>query len=195
MEKIQELTDKLYREGVEKGQAEADRIVEQGKKQAEQIVADARKQAEALLQQAQKQAAALDTNVKCELRLYTGQAVNAIKSEVANMITDTVVKRSVAGLADNKDFLGQFAVALANKWADSEPMVISVKDADSLKSYFASKAKQLLDAGVTIQQVSGRDVMLSISPADGTYKIDFGSEEFETFFKSFLRPQLLEMLF
>ena len=53
MEKIQELTEKLYREGVEKGKEEAQRIVEEGKQQAAQIVADARRQAEALIQQAQ----------------------------------------------------------------------------------------------------------------------------------------------
>ena len=35
MEKIQELTEKIYREGVEKGQAEADRIVEEAKQSAE----------------------------------------------------------------------------------------------------------------------------------------------------------------
>lgn len=29
MEKIQELTEKIYREGVEKGQAEAERIIEE----------------------------------------------------------------------------------------------------------------------------------------------------------------------
>ena len=195
MEKIQELNEKLYREGVERGKEEAQRIVEEGKQQAAQIVADARRQAEALIQQAQKQATALDANTKSELKLYTNQALNALKSEVANVITDTVVKQAVAGLADNKEFIGQFAVALASKWVDNEPMVISTQDAESLKKYFVSKAKQLLDAGVTIRKVSGKDVMLSISPADGTYKIDFGSEQFETFFKAFLRPQLIEMLF
>lgn len=195
MEKIQELTEKLYREGVEKGKEEAQRIVEEGKQQAAQIVADARRQAEALIQQAQKQAATLDANTKSELKLYTNQALNALKSEVANVITDTVVKQAVAGLAENKEFLGQFAVTLAGKWTEDEPMVIGTQDAESLKKYFVSKAKQLLDSSVTIHKVNGKDVMLSISPADGSYKIDFGKEQFETFFKAFLRPQLIEMLF
>ena len=184
MEKIQELTEKLYREGVEKGKEEAQRIVEEGKQQAAQIVADARRQAEALIQQAQKQAATLDANTKSELKLYTNQALNALKSEVANVITDTVVKQAVAGLAENKEFLGQFAVTLAGKWTEDEPMVIGTQDAESLKKYFVSKAKQLLDSGVTIHKVNGKDVMLSISPADGSYKIDFGKEQFETFFKA-----------
>ncbi len=56
MEKIQELTEKIYREGVEKGQAEADRIVAEAKQKAEQIVAEAREQAKAIEAQAQKKA-------------------------------------------------------------------------------------------------------------------------------------------
>ena len=48
MEKIQELTEKLFREGVEKGKAEADRIVAEAKEQAARIVAEAREQANAI---------------------------------------------------------------------------------------------------------------------------------------------------
>lgn len=46
MEKIQELTDKLYREGVEKGNAEGMRLVEKAKAEADKLVADARKEAD-----------------------------------------------------------------------------------------------------------------------------------------------------
>ena len=83
MEKIQELTEKIYREGVEKGQAEAERIIEEGRQKAADIVNEAKKQAEALLAQAKKQAVEVDTNTKNELKLYTNQALNALKSEVA----------------------------------------------------------------------------------------------------------------
>ena len=80
MEKIQELTEKIYREGVEKGQAEADRIIGEARKQAEQIVAEARQQAGEIEQQARKAAADLDANTKSELKLYTGQALSALQA-------------------------------------------------------------------------------------------------------------------
>ena len=195
MEKIQELTEKLYREGVEKGQAEASRIIEEAKQQASQIVDEAREQAQGIEAQAQKKAAELNANTKSELKLYTGQAMSALKSEIANVLTNGVVEKAVADLTDSKDFLGQFAVALASKWAEDEPIVISSSEAESLKSYFAAHAKALLDKGVTIEKVSGKPTLLSISPADGSYKVNFGKEEFETYFKNFLRPQLVEMLF
>ena len=195
MEKIQELTDKIRREGVEKGQAEADRIIGEAKQSAEQIIAEAREQAKAIEAQAQKKAGELDANTKSELKLYTSQALNALKSEIANVLTDKVSKDAAANLAADKNFLGQFAVTLAGKWAENEAVVLSSSEAESLKSYFAAQAKELLDKGVTINKVNGKDTLLTISPADGSYKVNFGKEEFEAYFKNFLRPQLIDMLF
>ena len=195
MEKIQELTEKIYREGVEKGQAEADRIIGEAKQTAEQIIAEAREQAKAIEAQAQKKAGELDANTKSELKLYTSQALNALKSEIANVLTDKVSKDAAANLAADKNFLGQFAVTLAGKWAENEAVVLSSSEAESLKSYFAAQAKELLDKGVTINKVNGKDTLLTISPADGSYKVNFGKEEFEAYFKNFLRPQLMDMLF
>ena len=74
-------------------------------------------------------------------------------------------------------------------------MVISVADADALKKYFSKNAKELLDKGVKIEKVNGLKVLFTISPADGSYKVNFGEEEFENYFKDFLRPQLVQMLF
>ena len=195
MEKIQELTEKIYCEGVEKGQAEADRIIGEAKQSAEQIIAEAREQAKAIEAQAQKKAGELDANTKSELKLYTSQALNALKSEIANVLTDKISKDAAANLAADKNFLGQFAVTLAGKWAENEAVVLSSSEAESLKSYFAAQAKELLDKGVTINKVNGKETMLSISPADGSYKVNFGKEEFEAYFKNFLRPQLIDMLF
>lgn len=195
MEKIQELTDKIFREGVEKGQAEAERIISEAKEQAAKIVADAKTQAEAIQQQTAKASRELEANTKSELRLYVGQSLNALKSEIANVVSNKIVTQAVAGLADDKDFLGKFAVSLAEQWSKNENIVISTTDAAALKAYFAKEAKALLDKGVKIEQVNGQKALFSIKPADGSYRVDFGKEEFESFFKSFLRPQLIDMLF
>ncbi|MCD8301400.1 MAG: hypothetical protein LUC44_00095 [Prevotellaceae bacterium] len=195
MEKIQELTEKLYREGVEKGQAEAGRIIEEAKKEAQKIVEAAKEQAKAIEAQGKRQAADLDANTKNELRLYTGQALNALKSEIANVVTCRVVTDAVDKLVADKDFLQKFTVALASKWVENEPIVISTEDAKGLKAYFEKEAKKVLDKGVSIEKVNNTDVIFTVAPADGSYKVNFGKEEFENYFKAFLRPQLVEMLF
>ena len=195
MEKIQELTDKIRREGVEKGQEEAAKIIEEAKQQAAQIVADAKNQAEAISQKAKKDAAELDQNTKSELKLYMAQALNALKSEITNVVTDKVVAQGVKSLTEEKDFLGRFTVALATEWAKRGEIVISTEDAEALKAYFAREAKALLDKGVKIEKVNGHKALFSVQPADGSYRVDFGKDELESYFKAFLSPQLIEMLF
>ncbi|MCQ2237921.1 MAG: hypothetical protein MJZ73_01650 [Bacteroidaceae bacterium] len=193
--KIQELTEKLFHEGVEKGNAEAARLIEAAQQQAAAILAKAQEEAAEIVAKANKQAADTAANTKNELRQYASQSKNALVGEIANLVSDKVVKESVADVVASKDFVGNFLVALATKWTANEPIVIETADAANLKAFFAAKAKELLDKGVTINEVNGLKTLFTVKPADGSYKVDFGAEEFENYFKSFLRPQLVEMLF
>ena len=193
--KIQELTDKIYREGVEKGNTEAQKLIANAQDEAKKIVEDARKEAEAIVAASRKSADELAENTKSELKLFAGQAVNALKSEIATLVTDKIVNADVKAFAADKDYLNAFIVALASKWSVNEPIVISTADADGLKKYFAAQAKALLDKGVKIEQVNVNKTLFTVSPADGSYKVNFGEEEFMNYFKEFLRPQLVEMLF
>jgi len=193
--KIQELTDKIYREGVEKGSQEAQRLIANAQEEAKKIVEDARKEAESIVNSSRKSAEEWAENTKSELKLFAGQAVNALKSEVATLVTDKLVAASVKDFVQDKESLNVFIVNLASKWSADEPIVISTADAESLKKYFASHAKALLDKGVTIEQINGIKTLFTVAPADGSYKVNFGEEEFMNYFKAFLRPQLVEMLF
>ena len=193
--KIQELTDKIYREGIEKGNEEAQKLIAKAQEDALKIVEDARKEAESIVAAAQKKADELSKNTQSELKMFAGQAINALKSEVATLVTDKLVGEDVKAFAANKDFLNAFIVELASKWSANEPIVISTADAEGLKKYFAAKAKDLLDKGVKIEQVNGIKTLFTLQPADGSYKVNFGEEEFENYFKAFLRPQLVDMLF
>lgn len=193
--KIQELADKIYREGVEKGNEEAHKLVQKAREEAEAIIADAKKEAESITSDAQKSAHEMIGNAKSELRLFARQSVDALKSEIASLLTQQVVSDAVKSFVADKNALNEFMLSVASKWSADEPIVVSTADAASLRKFFAVKAKDLLDKGVKIEQVNGMKALFSISPADGSYRVDFGEEEFENYFKSFLRPQLAEMLF
>lgn len=192
--RIQELTEKIYAEGVEKGNAEAARIVEEAKAKAAEIVKSAEAEAAAIVAAAEKKATELDSHARAEIKLYGTQAVSALKSEAADIITDNIakaaVKETIAG-----DTIKALLVKIAERWSADEPVVISTAEAEQLKAYFAKNAKALLDKGVTIEQVNGKKTQFSIAPADGSYKVNFGEGEFEAFFKAFLRPQMVELLF
>jgi V/A-type H+-transporting ATPase subunit E len=193
--KIQELTEKLLNEGVEKGRQQAQAIIDEANLKAQAIIDDAKKQAENIKNTAKEEAQQLDKNTKAELKMFNEQALNALKSEITNVVSDKIVKQAVGELVDDKTFMQQFVLKIAEKWAQQEDVVISVEDTKGLKELFAKKAKNLLDKGVEIKQINGKDTLFSVQPADGAYKVNFGKEEFEDYFKSFLRPQLIDMLF
>ena len=193
--KIQELTQKLLAEGVEKGNAEAEKIVAAAQEKAAKIVADAQAQAADIVAKGKKDAETLGENTKSELKMFNAQALNALKTELANVVCDKVVKDTVKTQMDDKAFMDEFMLKMAEKWGAQEDIVISAKDAESLKALFAKKAKALLDKGVKIEQVNGQKTAFTVAPADGSYKVNFGEAEFEEYFKNFLRPQLVEMLF
>ncbi len=192
--KIQELTEKIYAEGVEKGNAEAQRLVEEAKAQAAEILKKAEEESAALVAAAEKKAAELDANTRSEIALYGAQSVGALKSEVANIVTDSVVKAAVKEALAG-DTMKMLIVKIAERWSANEAIVISTAEAEELKAFFAAKAKALLDKGVEIRQVNGLKTSFSIAPADGSYKVNFGEGEFEAYFKAFLRPQMVELLF
>ena len=97
--KIQELTDKIYREGVEKGNEEAQRLVSNAREEAAKILEEARKEADAIVAAARKSAAETAENTQSEIKLFAGQAVNALKTEIASLLTNQVVSKAV------KDFV------------------------------------------------------------------------------------------
>ena len=193
--KIQELTEKIYREGVEKGNEEAGRIVADAKEKEASMLREARTEADAIVEQTRREADELRKNTEAELRMYAAQAVEALKTEVADLVTDRVVRKEVKAATGDADFMRQMMLEIAREWAKNGEMTIQTSDADKLSAYFKAKAAELLKAGVRIEEVKGHKTSSAIAPADGSFKVQFGEAEFVEYFKEFLRPQLIEMLF
>ena len=189
--KIQELTDKIYKEGVEKGNEEAGRIIAEANAQKDTILKDAEAEAKRIVAAAEKQAAELKKNTEAELKLFATQSVEALKSEVTNLIASSNVKAALMDPA----YMQKVILELVKSWPANEFLTIQASDAEGLKAYFEANAKGLLEKGYKIEKVSGKKASFSIIPADGSYKVTFGEDEFIEFFKEFLRPQLVEMLF
>ena len=193
--KIQELTDKIYQEGVEKGQEEANRIIAGAKEQENTLIREAEGKAAQIVADAGKKADELKRNTEAELRLFTSQAIEALKSEVANLVTNRIVTNNVTAATNDKAFMQKVILTIAGEWAKKEAITVQAADAQALTNYFEANARELLQQGVNIEQVNGKKTSFTLAPADGAYKISFGEEEFIAYFKEFLRPQLIEMLF
>lgn len=194
MNKIQELTEQLLREGVEKGNQQAADIVAQAEAKKAEILAAAQKQADDMLAAARKQAEELDKNTKAELKLFANQALEALKSEVIDLLNGKVVSDSMDKTL-TADFMPKLILTFVQNWAAKGELVIETADADALSAYFKKEAVDVLNAGLSIKQVNGLATDFVLSAADGSYKIQLGKQDFVEYFKEFLRPKLVEMLF
>lgn len=195
MDKIQELTSKLYSEGIEKGKEEAEKIIAEAKALSNQIVEDAKNKAQQIIADAEKTAQELKSNTEAELKLYASQAIEALKTEIVNLVTDKLAESNVKAAFEDKDFMQKIILELVKNWARDEKLVIGVENAEELKNYIAGNAKSLLDKGLKIESVNGIKAGFVLSPEDGTYKVKFGEEEFIEYFKEFLRPRIQKLLF
>ena len=192
---LSELTDKLYAEGVEKGNAEAQQIVEKANAQAAEILAQAEKKAAALMADAETKAAELDKKTRAELKLYAEQSVNAVKTEITNLLSDKIASDSVKAATADPKFMQSVIAKLAEQMAKDGEVVIEAKDAEALRKYFLANAKEILNNSAHISEVKGIKTDFTIQPAKGGYKLAFGDTEFIAYFKEMLRPQLVEELF
>ena len=195
MDKIQELTSKLYKEGVEKGNSEAERIIKEAKEKEKSILDAAENKAQQIIDAARKKTTEINENAESELKLYASQALEGLKTEVANIITNKLAESNVKAAMEDKSFMQQIITNLMQNWADDQTMVISVENKEELEKHIQANAKALLDNKLKIESVNGVKTGFIIAPEDGSYKVKFGEDEFIEYFKEYLRPQIQKLLF
>jgi|APMed6443717190_1056831.scaffolds.fasta_scaffold30645_2 V/A-type H+-transporting ATPase subunit E len=193
--KLQELTDKIYLEGIEKANAEAAEILSGARKEAAEIVSKAQNEAVKEIKSAEDKSNELMKNTRSELKLFAQQSVNALKSEITNLICGSIVSDAVKVATTDKVFMQKMLLSLVEGLAKDQQVIVEAKDAKALTAYFESNAKALLNKGVTIKEANGIKADFTVIPAEGGYKLTFGEEELIAYFKEFLRPKLVEMLF
>lgn len=196
--KLQELTEKIYQEGLEKGNKEAKTIIDNAKQEATSIVNAAKKEAEQIIADANKKAEESKKNTKSEIKLSSKQAINALKQQVTDLISNKIVEKSTSKKFD-ADFTKSTIVNMLKNWSKEQVSDLSIllpeKEEKELTEFFNKSAKDLLNKGLEIKFKAAVKSGFQIAPKDGSYKISFTEEDFNNFFKQYLRPKLVEILF
>jgi V-type ATPase, subunit E, putative len=192
---IQALTEKVYQEGVLKGEQEAAKILAAANAQAEQVERDARTRAEQIIAEAQRSASELKSNTERELKLNASKLIEATKASIVDVLAGRIAGDSVQSLTANPELLQRVVLEIAKGFDLKHGVEITSSQAEELKAYFAQNAKALLEEGLTIKQVAGKATQYTIRPQNGSFKVEIGEQEFVELFKSILRPQLAQELF
>ena len=198
--KLQELTQKLYNDGLEKGRSEAERLVAEAKQEAAKIIADARAEADAIGKAAEDRADDIAKNAMTEITLAGRQAVSKIKSEIAEAIIMKSTGEAVKAAAVDAAFVKDMLLAVANNWNAStsevslEALLPEEKRAE-LDAAIQKSAAELLKAGVEVGYSKQVKNGFKVGEKNGGYYISFTDESFDALFKEYLREKVSNMLY
>lgn len=199
--RLQELTDKIYQEGVSRGNGEAEKIIAEAKAEAEKIVGKAKKEADQFIADAEKKASELKKNTESELRLAAQQATDALKQEIIKIVNGSITEPTIKAAMGDIKFVQKAIETAVKNWAVNineevtMEVLIPAANEKAISEYFAKTAKGVLDKGFSIETVNNIKSGFQIAPSDGSYKVSFTEEDFVNFFKEFLRPKVVELLF
>jgi V/A-type H+-transporting ATPase subunit E len=199
--KLKELTDKIYKEGVNKGNEEAEKIISDAKNEAAKIIKEANNKADSIVKEAQKKSDELSENTKKEIKLSSKKIINTVKQQLTDLINSKVIEPSIKNSMKDKEFIKNIIFKIADNWNPDKAsetdlnVFLPEKDQKELSEYYKSLTAELLKQGIKLNFDGGLKSGFQISPKDGSYKISFSEEEFNNFFKDFFRPKLVELIF
>ena len=198
--KLAELTNKIYSEGIERGNKEAADIVEKAKREAEEILQRAKNEALDVVNTAKKESEQLKNKVNQELKMASNQSVVTLKQEIANIISNKVLNEGIKSGMSDTDFIKKLITEVIAKWSSESKsldleLVLSEKNKKELSDFFKSKAAEALSKGIEINFDSRMDNGFKIGPKDKSFILSFTDKDFIQFFQSFLKPKTKEILF
>ena len=199
MDKLQELTQKLYEEGLAKGKQDGEALLEKAQSEAEGIVKQAQEEAEAILAKARKDAEDFKVKVEGDVKMAAQQAVQATRTDIENLVVSKVVDGTVDKALANEDYIKGIITAVAQKFSADEPADLSLVLPESLKAalepFVKNELGKLLGKGVDAtfsKKVAGG---FKIGPKDGGYFVSLTDETFKDLIGSYLRPATKKLLF
>ena len=199
MDKLQELTQKLYEEGLAKGKQDGEALLQKAQSEAEGIVKQAQEEAEAILAKARKDAEDFKVKVEGDVKMAAQQAVQATRTDIENLVVSKVVDGTVDKALANEEYIKGIITAVAQKFSADEPADLSLVLPESLKKslepFVKNELGKLLGKGVDAsfsKKVAGG---FKIGPKDGGYFVSLTDDTFKDLIGSYLRPATKKLLF
>ena len=197
--KLQELTDKLYREGLSKGKEEGEAILAKANEKASAIIEDARQQAESILRKARKEAEDYKTKVEGDVKMAAVQSIQSTRKDIENLMVGKMTDKQVESALSSADFVKEIIKAVATKFNAEEAVDLNVVLPESLRKdlepFVAGELAKELKGGVTAQFSKKVTGGFTIGPKDGSYFISLTDETFKTLISDYLRPATRKILF
>lgn len=197
--KLQELTDKLYNEGLSKGREEGEALLAKAKSQAADIVAEAEKKAAEIMSRAEKEAEAYKVKVAGDLKMAASQSVQATRKDIEDLVVFKMTGAATEKALSDEAFVKEVIKAVAEKFNAETAMDLNLVLPESLKSSLEPFVKNELSTILKRQVNASFSKKIAggftIGPKDGSYFISLTDETFKELISEYLRPATRKFLF
>ncbi|MDR3172289.1 MAG: V-type ATP synthase subunit E [Treponema sp.] len=193
---LQELIEKIKKDGIESASGEASRLKSQAESEAQGIVEAARREAEAIIAKGNTDAERTVKAGVAALEQASRNLILAFKAEVETLL-DKLVARELAA-SYNEDTLKTALPGILSAWAskggDALDLILSEADLAKLQSYFDNKLAAEFKKGIELKSDRNLGAGFRIANKDGSAYYDFSAESVAEMLSAYLNPRLAGML-
>jgi V/A-type H+-transporting ATPase subunit E len=193
---LQELIDKIKKEGIESASEEAARLSSQAEGEAKRIVDAARREAADIIARGKADAERAEKAGEAALGQASRNLVLAFKKEIETLLDKIIVLKTEAVYTD--EVLKKALPELLKNWgargSDSLEVLLSEKDRKSLEAYFTGTLASQLNQGLELKTGRGLGAGFRIAEKDGSAYYDFSAESVAELLSAYLNPHLAEIL-
>ncbi|NNJ28048.1 hypothetical protein [Alienimonas chondri] len=200
---VQQLIDRLRREGVDKGQTEADAVLEAARRQAMELLDDAQSRADAMLKEAQTEADRTRRAGEEAIRLAGRDSILELTEELRDGCKRTL-QRLVSHALRDDEFLRRLILEIARRSVPDDADVrlnVQLLDDDpspendaALQRFAESLAGQSLRDGLTFEVTDSDAPGVRVQIVDGDLEVDLTDETLTQVLLRHLSPRFRELL-
>ncbi len=200
-DKIAEITEKIYNEGIVKAREDAEQILENAKNEAKEIILKANNEGLKILEKASIESEDIKKKTMAELRLSSQQFISNIKKQITNIILTAQTKPALNNSFNDNEFIQKIILTVLQNWNPEKPeemdlnILLPQKNEKELSDFFKSKAIETLNREISFSFDAKMESGFKISPKNGAYIISFSDNDFENYFKEYVKEKTRKLLF
>jgi V/A-type H+-transporting ATPase subunit E len=196
VKQVQELIDKIKREGVEAGEKKAQDIEQLAKLQGEKIVKDAQKKAQEIIEQAKGEAKKLEDSAKMSIKQASRDMILSLRKEIVTLLGQIVLKDVHSSLASDAllEIIKELILKSSEASVSSVRIELSLKDKEKLTEHVLAKLQKEIKKEIVIHSAEDISAGLRISFDKGKSSFDFSDQSLAEYLSLHLNPQISALL-
>lgn len=194
---LQELIDKIKKDGIANAESEAQKIIADAEKKAQSIIADAEEKSQEIIKNAKAETSKMEKASE-EAIIQAGRNMllsfkDSLLAELNGLVQSETEK------ATTKDVLAKLIPETVKAWSkntqvDELSVLLNEKDLASLQAAFTNELKAEIEKGLEIKPDKTLSSGFRIGVKNGAAYYDFSAESVAELFAAYLNPKVAALI-